>query len=128
MLTIRIILVDDSPEFLESAAHFLSIQPSIQIVGRALSGTEALEQAARLQPDLVLVDWAMPEMNGLEAARCLKAQPAAPRVIVLTLYDTPRYRAAAQAAGTDGFVNKADFGAQLMPLIHKLFAQPEAVG
>jgi len=127
MPPLRVLLVDDSPEFLESAAYFLSLQPSVKVVGRALSGPDALEMASRLRPDLVLMDWAMPEMTGLEAARRLKAQPGAPRVVILTLHDNPQYRAAAQAAGADGFISKADFGAQLPPLIHRLFAEPGAV-
>jgi len=127
MPLLRVLLVDDSPEFLESAAYFLSLHPSVEVIGRALSGPDALEMASRLRPDLVLMDWAMPEMTGLEAARRLKAQPGAPRVVILTLHDNPKYRAAAQAAGTDGFISKAEFGAQLPPLIRKLFAEPGAV-
>ena len=127
MPPLRVLLVDDSPEFLESAAYFLSLHPLVEVIGRALSGPDALEMASQLRPDLVLMDWAMPEMTGLEAARRLKARPGAPHVVILTLHDNPQYRAAAQAAGTDGFISKADFGAQLPPLIHELFAEPAAV-
>jgi DNA-binding NarL/FixJ family response regulator len=87
--------VDDSPEFLELVARCLAVAPHIEIVGRTRSGREALEQVARLQPDLVLMDLAMPGMNGLEATQRIKAQPGAPRVVMLTMYDDPAYRAAA---------------------------------
>src|SRR5947209_7676508 len=118
----RVLLVDDSVEFLDSASHFLAADPRIEIIGRACSGRGALEEVPRLKPDLVLMDLAMPEMNGLEATRQLKARPDGPRVILLTLYDDPEYRAAAAAVQADGFVSKSDLGLHLLPLIHNLFA------
>lgn len=120
MLPLRILLVDDNAQFLEVAARTLAAVPSIEIVGRALSGRDALEQVNQLQPDLVLMDVAMPNMNGLEATRQIKAQPNAPRVVMLTLYDASEYRAAAEAAGADDFISKAEFDAQVLPLIHAL--------
>ncbi len=120
MPTIRLLLVDDSPEFLQAAANFLATDPEIEVVGQARSGQEALDQLAGQRLAIVLMDLAMPGMNGLETTRRIKAQPDAPRVIVLTLYDNPSYRALAQTAGADGFVAKSEFGSQLLPLIHKL--------
>ena len=121
---IRVLLVDDNPEFLKSASEFLALQPSLQVVGYAISGAEALEQIPRLAPHLILMDWAMPHMSGLEATQRIKAQKNAPRVVILTLYNIRQYRTAAQLAGADGFISKADWGAQLMPLIQQLFAAP----
>jgi DNA-binding NarL/FixJ family response regulator len=123
---IRVLLVDDNPEFLKSASGFLALQPSLQVVGCAISGAEALAQIPRLAPHLVLMDWAMPEMSGLEATRLIKAHQNAPRVVILTLYNIPQYRVAAQSAGADGFISKAEWSAQLMPLIQQLFAAPVA--
>lgn len=122
MSPIRILLVDDSLEFLESAAGFLAAQPDLRVIGRAQSGQAALEQAAALRPDLVLMDIAMPGLNGLEATRQLKARPTPPRIIILTLHDNPEYRSAAASAQADGFVAKSDFGVQLLPVIRALFA------
>jgi DNA-binding NarL/FixJ family response regulator len=116
----RILLVDDSPEFLEAVAHFLATEPEIEVVGRASSGRSALEQVSRLQPDLVLMDLAMPEMNGLEATRRIKSQPDTPCVVILTLHDNFEYRAQAAAVHADGFVPKSELGTQLLPLIHGL--------
>ena len=120
MASVRTFLVDDSPEFLDAAARFLATDPQIEIVGHALSGRNAIEAVARLRPDLVLMDVAMPEMNGFAATRHIKGQPNPPRIIVLTLYDNDEYRVQAQAAGADGFVAKSEFGTQLLPLIHRL--------
>ncbi|MEM2126059.1 MAG: response regulator transcription factor [Candidatus Methanosuratincola sp.] len=121
MQLIRTLLVDDSPEFLDAAERFLSSDPNIEIVGSALSGKEAIEQIAALNPDLVLMDLAMPGINGLETTRRIKAEPEAPRVIILTLHDNPEYRAASESVNADGFVAKSDFGVELIPLIRLIF-------
>lgn len=119
MPSIRILLVDDNPQFLQSAAEFLATDPTITVAGHALSGQEALEQVVALTPDLVLMDLAMPDMNGLEATRRIKTQRDAPHVVILTLYDNAEYRAAAEDVGADGFVSKSEFGTQLRPMIQK---------
>ncbi|MCL4301220.1 MAG: response regulator transcription factor [Anaerolineae bacterium] len=124
--SVRVLLVDDNQEFLKSAYGFLALQPSLQVIGGATSGAEALKQIRGLAPDLVLLDWAMPEMSGVETARLIKAQKDAPRVIILTMYDLPHYRTAAKFAGADGFVNKLDWNKQLMPLVQQLF--PDVAG
>jgi DNA-binding NarL/FixJ family response regulator len=124
-MPIHILLVDDSIEFLDSATHFLSADSCIKIMGCALSGDEALRQTVQLHPDLVLMDLAMPGMNGLEATRQIKVLPGAPRVVILTLHDNAEYRAAAQAVGADGFVAKSEFGTALQAQIHQIF--PELV-
>lgn len=118
---IRVLLVDDSPSFLRSAARFLSTDPTIEVVGQALSGRAALEQVAALRPDLVLMDVTLPEANGLEVTRCLKAQQGAPRVVMLTLHDNEEYRTAAREAGASGYMPKGQMGEALFSLIHNLF-------
>jgi len=120
---LRILLVDDSWEFLGSVEHFLSAEPRLKIIGYASSGQEALEQVNLLHPDLVLMDLTMPQMNGLVAARQIKARTNAPRVVILTVHNQPAYQEAARAAGADGFISKSDFGAQVLPLIENLFAR-----
>jgi DNA-binding NarL/FixJ family response regulator len=116
-------LVDSNLNFLKAAMRFLAKDPEIEIVGSGDSGRSALNQVRLLGPDLVLMDLAMTEMNGLEATRRIKAQPGAPRVIILTLHDHPQYRTLAEAAGADGFLNKANLGSHLLPLIYTLFAR-----
>ena len=120
MSPLRILLVDDSLPFLDLATRFLSAEGFIEVVGRAFSGSEALTQVLQLRPDLVLMDLAMPGMNGLEATRQIKLQVDPPHVIMLTLNDSSEYRTAAEAVGADGFVPKLDFSDALLPLIAKL--------
>jgi DNA-binding NarL/FixJ family response regulator len=124
MKPLRILLVDDSAEFLESAARLLMLHPELCIVGRAASGSAALEQVAALHPDLVLMDLAMPGMNGLETTRQIKAQSSAPLVVIMTLYDVAEYRMAARNATADGFIAKSSIRSQLLPLLSSLLANP----
>jgi DNA-binding NarL/FixJ family response regulator len=113
----RIVLVDNHRIFLAAMARFLATHAGLEVVGWACSGQEALELVPRLNPDLVLLDLVMPDLSGLAVAQQIKAQPDAPYVIVLTLYDELPYRAAAAEAPVDGFVSKVDAGTQLLPLI-----------
>ncbi len=122
MPKIRLLLVDDNPEFLEAATRFVATEPQINVIGQALSGRDAVIKVATLCPDLVLMDYVMPDMNGIDATREIKAQEKVPQVVILTLHDLPEYRAQAEAAGADGFLPKADFGRDLLPLIASLFA------
>ena len=127
MVPLRILLVDDSAEFLESAARFLTMYQELLLVGSASSGRDAIAQAAELKPDLVLIDLAMPELNGLETTRLLKARAEAPRVVIMTLYDNAEYRAAAREVAADGFIAKSAMRSQLFPMIASLFAKPAVI-
>lgn len=119
----RVLLVDDSPDFLLAARDFLSTQTILSLIGEARSGENALEQVRDLKPDLVLLDLSMPGMNGIEVTGQLKAQPNPPRVIILTIHDELEYRRAAIEASADGFVSKSELRTGLMPLIESLFAK-----
>ena len=122
MAKIRVLLVDDNPEFLDAATRFVATESEVEVIGRALSGREAVAKIETLQPDLVLMDYIMPDMNGIEATREIKASTMDLRIIILTLHDLKEYRTEAEAAGADGFIAKADFGRDLLPLITILFA------
>ena len=88
----RVLIVDDDPVFLQSAARLLAPEAGFTVVGRAHNGAEALEQAERLCPDLVLMSVEMPGMDGLEATRRLKALPMAPKVLLVSIYDSEARR------------------------------------
>ena len=122
---IRVLLVDDSSLFLASASRVLAADPCVDIVGQVSSGAAALEQLSQLECDLVLVDLVMPGMNGLEVALRIRELPRPPRVVLLTLDDTPEYRSAASACA-DGFLGKSHTATQLLPLIHSLFTAAAA--
>jgi len=123
---LRILLVDDSPEFLESAANYLTKHKRVNVVGQARSAAEGLRLAKELTPDLVLLDLAMPRMNGIEVTRRLKRRSASPHVVILTFQRGTAYKAAALEAGADGFMAKDDLGNELPPLIDSLLKRPIA--
>ena len=126
MSRLKVLLVDDNADFLEVAADFLSGHAAMEIVGAARSGQNALEMAARTSPDLVVMDLVMPEMNGLEATRRLKALPSPPRVVIVTLYESQEFSYLVQAAGVDDFITKSQFGELLLPMALKLLSQLQA--
>jgi DNA-binding NarL/FixJ family response regulator len=121
MSPIRILLVDDSVYFLGAARSFLAGRPGLFVIDDAVNGRQALTQDKGHAADLVLLDLNLAGLNGLEVAQRLKAQPAPPRVIIVTLHNTPEYRQAALRAGADGFVGKDEFTTALLPLISALF-------
>jgi DNA-binding NarL/FixJ family response regulator len=106
--------------------RFLDAFPEVEVVGRGCSGAEAIELADRLKPDLVLLDYMMPGMDGPEVTRRWKSRPGGPRVVILTLHDDAEHRAAALAAGADGFLPKSSLITGLIPLLREM--RPESAG
>ena len=117
----RVLVVDDSAGVLRAVAGFLETLPEVEVVGQALSGDDGFRMAKELRPDLVLVDWMMPGMNGLDTARALKALPEAPKVVLVSLLNGPECIADAQAAGADAFLFKGELTEQLPGLLQGLF-------
>jgi DNA-binding NarL/FixJ family response regulator len=105
----------------------LEAQGDVQLVGTATDGHHAVRRVAELAPDLVLMDLQLPGINGLEATRRIKARAQAPAVIMVTADDTPESRAAARAAGTDGFICKRHLHPELRRAIAKALSD-RAVG
>lgn len=116
----RVILVDDNVLFLETLAAQLARNPALQVIGRATGGSEGLKLARELKPDLVIVDLAMPDMNGLELAHSLKQLTLPPRVVMLSMYDEPEYREGALLMGVDAYIAKHNVHAELLPLLRRL--------
>ena len=126
MKNIGVLVVDDSESFARAAAAFVQQRPEFEVLGIAGTGLEALERVRRQRPDLVLMDLKMPGMDGLEAIRKIKALPAAPKTIAMTLEDFPETEAGAYAAGADAFVAKKDLGEKLHAAIDMLFEERKA--
>jgi DNA-binding NarL/FixJ family response regulator len=101
-----VLLVDDQELVLSGFAMLLGAQDDIEVVGEASDGAAAVEQAANLQPDVVLMDVRMPVMDGIEATRRITALPSPPKVVVLTTFDMDEYVYAALQAGASGFMLK----------------------
>ncbi len=115
-MPLKVMLVDDNHTFLAAMRQFLDLLPGLDIVSQANSGKEALAQLRLSTLDLVLLDIAMPGMNGLELARAIRQSERPPRMIFLSMHDNDEYRAAADELDA-GFVSKADFVAELLPML-----------
>jgi DNA-binding NarL/FixJ family response regulator len=124
-MTLRIMLVDDNLTFLASVKKVLATLAQTQVVAEAHNGAQALEMAARLQPDLMLLDIVMPGMTGLEVAQTMQTWPRSPRVLFLSMHDNESYRAEAATLGALGLVGKTNFVAELLPIVAALATPPQ---
>jgi DNA-binding NarL/FixJ family response regulator len=122
MKPISILLVDDNPIFLQIITDFLRNHycQEVAVAGVAHSGQEALRQARQLQPQVVLLDLAMPDMSGLEVIPLLQAALPAVGIIILTAHNFDGYRELALATGADAFVPKAQASDLLWPVIRQV--------
>jgi DNA-binding NarL/FixJ family response regulator len=114
---IRCLIADDQAMVREGLAAMLAAEPGIMVAGQAVDGADAVRQARRLDPDVVLMDVRMPVMDGLEAARQIltaAADPGRPRVLMLTTFDLDEYVYEALRAGASGFVLKDATTAELI--------------
>jgi len=121
-MSLRILLVDDNHTFLNAVCQCLAMMPEAEVVGHAYDGAEALAKAQALQPDLVLLDIAMPLMTGLEVATQMQTWPKPPRILFLSLHDNESYRTATRELGAVALVGKSNFVADLMPIVSSLAA------
>jgi DNA-binding NarL/FixJ family response regulator len=120
MKPISILLVDDNPAFLRIATRFLQEHDDVVVVGTAGGGEEALTLAQDQQPDIVLMDLAMPGLSGLATIPLLRVMLPEVGIIALTVLDTNGYRQAALAAGADDFVPKASLDTDLLSAIRRV--------
>jgi DNA-binding NarL/FixJ family response regulator len=124
-VTTRCLIADDQAMVREGFAAVLAAQPGLLVIGQAADGAEAVSQARRLQPDVVLMDVRMPVMDGLEATRQILG-PAArshqPRVLMLTTFDLDDYVYEALRAGASGFLLKDAPAADLVHAVRVVAA------
>ncbi|WP_308188924.1 response regulator transcription factor [Streptacidiphilus sp. ASG 303] len=107
--TIRVVLADDQEMVRDGLGALLSSAPDIELVGEAGDGLQAVEAAARLRPDVVVMDIRMPGMDGLTATGRIigdQTDPGAPRILILTTFDLDEYVYEALALGASGFLLK----------------------
>jgi DNA-binding NarL/FixJ family response regulator len=125
----RCLIADDQAMVREGFAAVLAAQPGLQVVSQAADGAEAVRQARRLSPDVVLMDIRMPVMDGLQATREILggfAGEQLPRVLVLTTFDLDDYVYAALRAGASGFLLKDATAAELVAAV-RIVAAGEAL-
>jgi two-component system invasion response regulator UvrY len=106
VVPVDVLTVDDSPGFLDAARELIAATPGFRAVGEASSGKDGLAAAARLHPDLVLLDARMPDMDGIQAARRLCAASPDVVVVLVSVDDLDDLPDAARNCGAAAFVRK----------------------
>ena len=133
MEPIRILIADDHAVIRSGLRLLLESRPDLQVVGDVGTGRDTIEQALRLQPDVLLLDIAMPDMNGLDVAREVRAQAPDVRIIVLTMYDDEEYLRQFLQIGVAGYVLKRAADTELVDAIRAVhrgesFVYPSLMG
>jgi DNA-binding NarL/FixJ family response regulator len=109
-MTIRVVVADDQGMVRSGFSTLLNAQHDIEVIGEAVNGQEAVDRAASLRPDVILMDVRMPVLDGLQATRRITALPAEPpgppRILILTTFDLDDYVYEALRAGASGFLLK----------------------
>jgi DNA-binding NarL/FixJ family response regulator len=123
-MTIRVLVVDDQALLRTAFSSLISAEDDLEVVGNAADGRQAVELAARLVPDVVVMDVRMPVMDGIEATRQITARPGAgiPRVLILTTFDLDEYVFDALRAGASGFALKSRPLEELLAAIRTIAA------
>jgi DNA-binding NarL/FixJ family response regulator len=119
----RVLLADDYPEMVRAVRRLLSLD--CEIVGTVSDGSELLEAAQRLEPDVIVRDFNLPNIDGLSACRQITDLNPAMKVIMLTAVTDPDVKQAALAAGAAAFVSKLACGDELLSAIKQVCADRE---
>lgn len=115
---IKIILADDHTIVRQGLARLLEDQPGMKIVGEAVNGSKAVEKALELEPDVIVMDIAMPVMNGIEAAKRIRKQLPDIKILILSMYSHEHYIHELLEAGVSGYLLKDSSGPDIIKAIH----------
>jgi DNA-binding NarL/FixJ family response regulator len=121
-LTIRILIADDHAVVAEGLRVLIEAQGDMEVVGLAGDGREAVRQALEAKPDVVVMDNAMPELNGTEATRIIRKRCAHTRVVMLSMHSNSVHIQRALQAGAGGYVLKESVGRELVDAIRTVHA------
>lgn len=122
MNKIKVLIADDHALFREGTRNLLDREKDMQVVGEASDGEEAVKLVMELRPHVVLMDIAMPVVNGIEATQQIKARCPKTAVLILTAYDNDQYIVALLEAGAAGYLLKDVSGRDLINAIRAVFA------
>lgn len=113
----RTLVVDDSEPWRRRICSILQTQPELRVVAEAADGLEAVQKAKELQPDLILLDIGLPNLNGIEAANRIRQLAPEAKILFLTLYSDQDVVRAALNTGAQGYVLKTDARRELLPAV-----------
>ena len=119
----RLLIVDDHDLVRESTQLMLEGAQDLEVVGEAVNGRHALELCRQLDPDLVLMDVRMPEMDGLSATRAIKEEMPSITVLLVTAFESEDYLREAASAGAAGYILKDADRRQLLEAVRKALGQ-----
>jgi DNA-binding NarL/FixJ family response regulator len=120
---IRVLVVDDHALVREGVCRLLEAQPDLCVVGQAGTGHDAVRLCSEQHPDVVLLDYSLPDLDGLEVTRQILGTRTGARVLVVTMHASEEYAARALGAGAAGFVVKAAAAEELVAAVRKVAAQ-----
>jgi len=121
-MDIRVCIVDDHTIVRDGLRLLLEAQPDITVVGNLASGRTALDHVQDLQPNVILMDISMPDMNGIETTRLIWEQTPQVRVIILSMLGTPEHIFRALEAGASGYLLKESAGREVVDAVRSVFA------
>lgn len=121
-MPISVLLADDHQVLRDGLKTLLEAQPDIRVVGVAADGREAVTNAAELKPDVVVMDISMPDMNGVEAARRIRAAREQTRIVMLSMHSDAEHVYRALEAGATGYLLKNSAGSELVTAVRAVHA------
>src|SRR4030065_2832509 len=121
MPKIRVLVVDDHTIVRNGICVLLGLAKDIEVAGEASNGSEALEKVGKLMPDVMLIDIAMPHMNGLEATRRIRKEFPGVKILVLTQHDDKEHVFSAIESGASGFISKTATSSELTSGIRSVY-------
>jgi len=116
-MSVRVLIADDHTLVAEGLRHVVESAPGLEVVGQAANGHEAVRLCLELAPDIVLMDYAMPELNGPEAIEQIRKRSPSTRIIMLSMYGDHAHVVRAVRAGAAGYLLKRSIGRELVDAI-----------
>src|ERR687885_1710664 len=126
-MTIRVLLADDHAVVRKGVREFLEDEPDIEVVGEASDGQQAVELAVALQPDVIVMDVAMPQLSGVEATKRIRSLAPAVRILALTAYDDEPYIFGLLDAGVTGYMLKTAESQELVRAVRETAAESQEI-
>lgn len=125
---VRTLVVDDHKEWRQNICSILAAQPELEVIGEASDGLEAVQKAAGLKPDLILLDIGLPGLNGIEVARRICQQSLGVKILFVSGNNDPDLIRKALSNGAQGYVLKVDVSTKLLPALKEILPGDPATG